>query len=283
MRRNSRIVIAFFPIILVLLLFFYYPIYAAFSKSLHSLDGTYVGFDLYGDLLGNPEFTNAFAFTVEIALISTLVSIILSILLALALRETFIGKRLALFLNQINISLPHTIVAVMTLYVICQKGLISSIAYHLGLIDSWMEFPMIAEGTSPVGAIISYTLKFTPFICISTLAVLQSMSQDYEDQSHVLGVGSLKTFLHVTLPSIWPAIMSTAIMSFSYAFGSYDVPVVLLRKGVMSTFVYNSYYNYSDPNGMLIGSAGSIIMVAITVVLSTIFLYISSKRSDALE
>ena len=283
MKDKIRTISVFLPIILILLLFFYYPIYAAFSKSLHGLDGTFIGFDRYGELMGDAEFTGAFAFTVEIALISTIISVILSIALALALRETFIGKRLALFLNQINISLPHTIVAVMTLYLLCQKGFVSSIAYHLGLIDSWMDFPRITEGTSPVGAIISYTLKFTPFICLSVLAVLQSMSQDYEDQSLVLGVGKLRTFFHVTLPTIWPAIMSTAIMSFAYAFGSYDVPVVLLRTGVMSTFVYNNYYNYSDPNGILIGSAGSIIMVAITIALSVVFLYISSKRSDALE
>ena len=109
------------------------------------------------------------------------------------------------------------------------------------------------------------------------------MSRDHEDQSYVLGVGKFRTFLHVTLPSIWPAVMSTSIMSFTYAFGSYDVPAVLLRKGVMSTFVYNSYYNYSDPYGILNGYAGSIIMAAIVLIVSSVFLYLSSKGSDAFE
>ena len=115
------------------------------------------------------------------------------------------------------------------------------------------------------------------------MAVLQSISQDYEDQSYTLGVGKVKTFLHVTLPSIWPAIMTTGLISFTYAFGSFDVPTVLLGKGVMSTYVYSNYYNYFDPYGILKGYAGSVIMAVIVLVLSTIFLYISSKRSDALE
>ena len=174
MRFDIKPLAVFIPIVLILLIFFYYPIYAAFNKSLRGIDGSYIGFDRYGELLSNEEFTGAFFFTTEIALISTVVSIVLSIGLALALRETFVGKRLALFLNQINISLPHTIVAVMTLYLLCQKGLVASLAYHLGMIDSWMDFPKITEGTSPVGAIVSYTLKFTPFICISTLIIMSS-------------------------------------------------------------------------------------------------------------
>ena len=283
MRLGAKHVLAFVPPILVTLVFFYYPIIIAFTKSTQDLDGSYIGFDRYGALFANTEFTGAFFFTLGIAIISTIISAVLSVVIALALRDTFVGKRLALFLNQMNISMPHMIVAVMVIYLLSQKGFVSILANNMGMTDTWMDFPQIVESSSPVGAIISYCLKFTPFICMSVLAVLQSMSTDYEDQSYSLGVGKVKTFLHVTLPSIWPAVLSTAIISFAYAFGSYDVPTVLLRKGVMSTYVYNNYYNYMDPYGIFKGYAGSIVITAIIIAVSVLFLYLSSRRSDAFE
>ena len=283
MRSEIKTVVLFLPIFLVTLIFFYFPIAEAFIDSTQDLDGSFIGLERYTELLNNKEFTSSFYFTVEIALISTIISITLSVVIALALRETFIGKRIALFLNQMNVSMPHMIVALMIVYLFAQKGFISSICNELGYIDSWSDFPLFIDSESPTGAIISYTLKFTPFICMSVLAVLQSLSQDYEDQSYTLGVGKVKTFLHVTLPSIWPAIMTSGLISFTYAFGSYDVPAILLRKGVMSTYVYSNYYNYLDPYGILKGYAGSVIMAVIVLVLATLFLYISSKRSDAFE
>ena len=283
MKASIRTAFWFLPIFLVILIFFYLPIMVAFADSTQDLDGSYVGFERYTELLSNSDFTSAFFFTVEIALLTTIISLVLSVVIALALRDTFVGKRIALFLNQMNVSMPHMIVALSVLYLLGQKGFVSTVLYNTGQIDSWSQFPLIADSPSPVGAIISYCLKFIPFICISVLAVLQSISQDYEDQSYTLGVGKFRTFLHVTLPSIWPALMTAGLISFTYAFGSYDVPTVLLDRGVMSTYVYNNYYNYMDPYGILKGYAGSVIMAVIVLILSSVFLYISSKRSDALE
>ncbi len=283
MRLGARGILAFVPLILIVLIFFYFPVAQAFSKSLYDLDGDYIGLDRYSALLSDPEFIDAFWFTLEIASISTVLSVVIAIVISLALRDTFIGKRLALFLNQMNISMPHMIMATMMIYLLGQKGFISMLLYNLGFIDSWNDFPQIVEFTSPWGVVISYTLKFTPFIGLSVLSVLQSTSQDYEDQSLTLGVGKIRTFFHVTLPSVWPAILSTSIMSFTYAFGSFEVPTTLLHRKVLSTLVYNDYYDFYNPNGILEGYAGSIIMTVIVMVLSTLFLYLSTRRSDALE
>lgn len=283
MKLSTGCRLAFVPIILIVLIFFYIPVGTAFVNSLHGLDGSFIGFERYRDLFAEKEFAEAFWFTLEVSVVSTVLSVVFAVAVALAMRNTFVGKRLALFLNQVNISMPHMIMAVMMIYLLGQKGFISMVLYNVGVIDSWNEFPELVQSSSPWGVVVSYTLKFTPFICMSVLAVLQSMSQEYEDQSLVLGVGKIRTFFHVTLPSVFPAIMSTAIMSFTYAFGSYDVPTTLLTRKVLSTFVYNRYYDFYNPEGMLEGYAGSMVITAIVMVFSVIFLYISSKRSDAFE
>ena len=281
--RNWKIILPFIPLILIVLTFFYLPLFESFSKSLYSYDGTYIGFARYSKLLSNSEFVEAFWFTFEIAIISTIISIVLAVVIALALRDTFVGKRISIFLNQMNISMPHLVMATLVVYLLTQKGFISTVLYHLGIIESWTDFPRIVEYASPLGVIVSYCLKFTPFICMTVLAVLHSTSQDYEDQSLALGVGKIKTFFYVTFPSIVPALISMGIISFTFALGCFDVPTVLLNRKVLSTFAYDRYYAYYDPNGMYDGYAASIIISIIIIILSSIFLYISSKRSDTFE
>lgn len=283
MRFGWKSVSGLLPISLVVLVFFYLPLANTFLSSLKDLDGTFIGFDRYTGLLAEEGFLDAVGFTLYIAVLSTVLSVVLAVIMALALRDTFVGRRLALFLNQMNISMPHMIVATMMIYLLGQKGFASAVLMNAGMIDSWNEFPLLVEFSSPYGVIISYTLKFAPFVCMSVLAVLQSMSRDYEDQSYSLGVGRMRTFAHVTLPAIWPAILSTSIMSFMYAFGSYEVPAILLHREVASTYVYNRYFDFYNPTGTLEGYAGSIIITAIVLMLSSILLYISAKRSDVFE
>lgn len=283
MRRDRYKLLVFVPVAAVILLFFFWPLLETFQLSMLDSHDQFIGLQRYAEFFSNPKFMDAFWLTLAVAAGTTVLSVVLAIIISLALRNTFVGKRISLFLYQTNISLPHIAVASMVVFVLGQKGLISAICCNMGLIDSWGDFPRLLEDVSPVGLLLSYTLKFVPFIGISVLSVLQSSSQDYEFQSSTLGVGKLRTFMHVTLPTIWPAILSTSIMAFTYAFGCYEVPTILIRKNVLSTLVYDYYYNIYNPDGIPMAYTGAIIIAVITIAMSALFLYLSSKRSDALE
>lgn len=277
MKGSIKTALVLLPVTIIIFSFFVYPVAITFSRSLEDLNGLYIGFERYSNLFSDPSFLDAFRYTLEISVISVLVSVVLAVITAFALRETFIGKRLTLFLYQTNISIPHIAIATMVVMLFSQTGLVSAAANNLGLINIWHEFPRIVGGDSPVGTIISYSLKFTPFIGISVLAILQSISRDYEDQSSVLGVGKIRTFFHITLPSITPAICSSAMIVFCFAFGSYDVPVILGRSKTLSIMAYNAYYNPYDPAAIYDAFAISIVIGLITISIAAIYLYISSS------
>ena len=275
MKDSVKITLALLPIILLIFLFFIYPIAITFERSLQDVSGNYIGFDRYAALLGNKYFISAFWYTLELAVISTVISAILAIVIAMALRETFVGKKLTLFLYQTNISIPHVAVAVMIIMLLSQTGLLSAIAYQLGMIDSWTAFPKLVQGSSSFGTIVSYTLKFTPFIGIAVLGILQSFSRDYEDQSSTLGIGKIRTFFHITLPAIKPAVYSTSMIVFCFAFGSYEVPTLLGKSQTLSMLAFNTYYNPYNPAARFDGYAISMIIAAITLTITAIYLYIS--------
>ena len=281
MKDTYKIVLSFVPVIILISLFFIYPIAITLDRSMQDLSGAYIGFSRYTKLFANPKFVDAFWYTVEISVISTVISAVLAIIIALALRETFIGKRITLFLYQTNISIPHLAAATMVVMLLAQTGIISAFAYHLGLIDSWSEFPSLVKGYSSFGTIFSYSLKFTPFIGMAVLSVLQSFSRDMEDQSAMLGVGKIRTFFYVTWPVIRPAVYSASMIVFCFAFGSYDVPMVLGRSTTLSILAYNSYNNPYDPAGIYDGYAVSMVIALITLTITAIYLYLSfSPRKE---
>jgi len=269
------------PVIILISLFFIYPILLTFQRSTRSLTGEDIGFERYSKVLSDPAVMDAFWFSLEIAVVSVLISIVIAVITALALRDTFIGKRITLFLYQTNIAMPHIAMATIMLLLLAQTGILSSFAYQLGWIEDWSDFPLIVKGFSSVGIIISYTLKFAPFIGMAVLSVLISFSRDYEEQSASLGVGKLRTFFHVTLPAIKPAIYLSSMIVFCFAFGSYDVPAIL---GMRQTLPMLAYRYYNDPFSADVrydGYAMAMIIAAITLTIAIIYLYMAfSKKNE---
>ena len=275
MKDSVKLILSLLPIIVLIILFFISPIVITFQRSMEDMYGASVGFDRYVRLFSNPKFVDAFWYTLEMAVAATVISAALAIMIAMALRETFIGKRITVFLIQTNISIPHIAMATMVIMLISQTGIISAVAYHLGFIETWSDFPRLVYGPSSFGTIFSYSLKFVPFICISVLSILQSFSRDYEDQSATLGVGRLRTFFFITLPAIRSSVYTTSMIVFCFAFGSYDVPMLLGRTNTLSMMAYSSYYSLSNLDGRYDGYAISIVIAVITLTITAIYLYMS--------
>jgi len=271
------------PVIILIFLFFIYPIILTFQRSTRSLTGEDVGFERYSKVLSDPEFVNAFWFSMEIAVISVMISIVIAVVTALALRDTFIGKRITLFMYQTNIAMPHLAMATIMLLLLAQTGILSSFAYQLGLIENWTDFPLIVKGYSSIGIIISYTLKFAPFIGMAVLSVLISFSRDYEEQSSSLGVGRLRTLFYVTLPAIKPAIYLSSMIVFCFAFGSYDVPAVIGLKQTLPMLAYRYYNDPFSTDSMYDGYAVAMIIAAITLTISTIYLYLAFSKKNGVK
>ena len=272
-----KIAIGFLPVLIITLLFYFLPLFETLKYSMVRGD-EFIGLERYVDFLSNPKFIHAFTTSFEISVLSTIFSIVLGVIVALALRDTFVGKRISLFLFQMNISIPHIVIATMVVLLLNPTGFISAFFYNEGWISNWTEFPKIIYDSSIGGVVFSYCLKFIPFIGMAVLAVLQAFPRDFELQSRSLGVGKWKTFVHVLLPAIMPAVVTTSIIVFAFSFGCFEVPNILLRDTTMPTLIYNSYYDYYDPEGRPMAYAAAMMLSLITISVSVIYLYLTTKR-----
>jgi putative spermidine/putrescine transport system permease protein len=247
MKENVRSAVTLAPPLALLLLFFFIPLILSVKNSVYDVNNSFIGLSTYIDVISDPEFISTFNYTLEVSLLSTILAVFAAVIIAMAIRGTFTGKKLSLFLFQMNASIPHMSVAAMMLFLLLPSGFISSMAYQLGLIDSYADFPTIVQGTSGAGVIISFTWKFAPFIGLSILSVMQSAAPEYEDQAATLGVGPWNRFRYIILPMIGPAIISASIVCFAFAFGSYEVPVLL---GLNDTLAVESYNLFHSIYGM---------------------------------
>ena len=282
-RKLSELLPALIPSLIFLSLFFI-PIMVSFSESFRDFGGRFVGFENYAAMFSDDNFYDALWYTTKLTIISIVIVIISAVILAMALRRTFIGKKITLFLLQVDVSMPTVTCASMMLIVLSQTGFTSSLFYNLGLISSFEGFPDIFNDPNGYGVILTVVWMFVPYIALSFLAVLHSISNDLEDQAATLGVGGVKRFLYLTLPSLKSSIAYTSILCFACVFGSFELPSLVGREHSLVTLAYY-YYNsslYSSVERMESYTI-SIVLFLIIVAVSSVLMYyslISARRDD---
>ena len=270
MKKRFAIAIPFLPLLILMAVAYAWPIITIIQGSFTGDNGQPVGWQNYVDILNSYYFWDSLLFTVKVSLISTVLSMALAIVLALALRESFVGKKLALFISQYNLSIPRLAAAMMMVFLLSQTGFLSSLSHQLGLTESVGNFPWLVYDSKGVGLIVLFVWKFSPYIALSVLGILQSASLEYEQQAATLGIGRSKRFLHIIMPTVIPAIAVSSILVFAASFGDYEVPAILGSTKHRSVSVM-MYLKYVDPD-MKDRPEAFAMMILTSLVLVTIIL-----------
>ncbi|CAN5257231.1 ABC transporter permease subunit [soil metagenome] len=183
-----------------------------------------LSFAAYARVLGDADFLYSLLLTGYIAGTSTIIATLLAIALALRLRK---GARRLLSILQLPLVVPHLLAAVGIGLLLAQSGLLARLAAAFGLIAEPREFPPLVHDPYAVGIILTYIWKEVPFITLIALALLERTAQDREQAARTLGATRWQSVRHVTLPAIMPGILAAAFLVFAFAFGAFEVPLLL--------------------------------------------------------
>ena len=85
-----------------------------------------------------------------------------------------------------------------------------------------------------------------PYIFVFTTAALELVSSEMEDAANILGAGTWRTTLRVTLPLVLPAIVGGLIISFLEAIALFGAPALIAlpaRFNVVSTQLWQFFEN----------------------------------------
>jgi putative spermidine/putrescine transport system permease protein len=262
---RPRLVLMLAPALLVLLGLFLAGLGLTFLRSLRylpTLGLTEPDLAAYAEVLTDPGFLRSFGLSLWIASASTLIAAVLALAAALLLRQTFPGRTLVSFLVQANLTIPH----------ISQSGSFARLAYSVGLIGSPADFPALTHDPYAIGIILLYVWKEVPFILLILLANLQTLGEDHEAVARSLGASRWQAFFHVLLPMILPGLVTASALVFAFAFGAYEVPLVLGQHAPKALPVL-AWQAWTDTDltmqakamatAMIIGAAGLVLLVLV--------------------
>ena len=232
--ERARIPLMLGPMVAIIAILFFGSLGFGFLQSLGfqpQIGNTDFTLDAYINVMFSERRANQFwsglALTFWVATASTFLSAALAVSLALLLRRTFFGKKLSVFLFQLNLPIPHLVIAIAMLLLFSQSGLVARFAGQIGVIDAPRDFPVLTRDSAGLGIILAYVWKETAFFGIIVMAVLQSLGEDYEAVAQSLGANRWQRFRYVTLPLIMPGLMSASIIVFAFTFGTFEVPRIL--------------------------------------------------------
>lgn len=275
------------PALAVVILLFMGGLVFGFLQSLNYMPiigKTEANLDAYVTLLNDRIFWESLQLSLYIAFVSTGLAIVLAVGSALLIFHTERGRRAVTFVYQFNLPIPHIVGAVAMLFLLAQGGLISRLAFALGLTDAPADFPALTSDRGAVGVIAEYVWKETIFIGVVVLAALSRGVAEYEDLARTLGAGRWKRFWHVIVPLITPAVVSTSVIVFAFGFGAFEVPFLLGQPypAALPVLAYKAYTDV-DLDARSEAMAISVIIAVITAVLVLVYTWLSRRyvRSEA--
>jgi putative spermidine/putrescine transport system permease protein len=181
----------------------------------------------YTAVLRDREIHAALGLTLWVACISTALSVACGVALAVGLRHGRRSKRGVHTLLQAPLALPHLVVALATITVFAQSGLLARAAFALGLIDAPSAFPVLVNDSTGIGIILSYAFKEVPFIALVATTLLARRGDEHDEVARTLGASSWQRFRHVTWPFLAPGVGAAALMIFAYVFSAFETPFLL--------------------------------------------------------
>lgn len=140
--------------------------------------------------------------------------------------------------------LPHIAVGFIVLVFWSKSGVVSSIAYHLGLIKQTGDFPTFAYSSYGLGLIMAYTFKGVPFVIILAYGMLKRFDVRLVQTARMLGAGEAGIFFRLVIPFLRPVQHTSFIILFLYAVGAFDIPFLIGGSSpeMLPIKVYNLYF-----------------------------------------
>lgn len=157
-----------------------------------------------------------------------------------------------------------------------RRGLLASLIE--GLFLAPLVFPTIILGLSlllfyktiggvPIflGLLVAHTVIGTPFAIRAALASLQGFDPALEEAGQSLGAGPLRSFALVTLPLIWPGVLSGWMFAFIVSFGELNTALFLTGPGI-TTLPIEIFSYLQFEGGQLVVAAASALQVGLILV-----------------
>ncbi|EGM68956.1 sulfate/thiosulfate ABC transporter permease CysT [Shewanella sp. HN-41] len=172
----------------------------------------------YWGVIADPRVVASYRVTILSALAASLFNCLFGLLLAWVLvRYEFPGKRILDALVDLPFALPTAVAGITLATLYAENGQIGSLLAEWG----------IKVAYTPLGIVVAMIFTSIPFVVRTVQPVLEELSNDEEEAGMTLGASDRSVFWRVILPSLWPALMIGAALSFTRSLGEFGAVIFI--------------------------------------------------------
>ena len=272
--------ILYVPALLILFMFVIYPFFDGLRIAFTNWNGysqsyRYVGFVNFKRILTDVNIRTAILNTLAYGFGSTFLQQVLGLGAALLLNEVFIGRGIARTILYLPVMVSAVIMGYMWQYMTGFGGALNDIVKLFGREPVlWLSSARI---TVPLIIIIN-SLQYFGISMVIYLAGLQSIPEMYYEAARIEGAGTGKLFLSITLPLLYPALVTSIMINLIGGLKLFDLIRALTGGGPgyathsVATLINVTYFGTQNAGyAAVIGLLLFVMILVITVILQNLF------------
>ena len=236
--RNALGWVFMLPAAVLLLLFLTYPLglgtWLGFTDAKVGRPGVWVGLENFSYLVTDSVVQLALFNTLFYTVVASVIKFALGLYLAILLNKNLPFKSFFRAVVLLPWIVPTALSAIAFWWLYdAQFSVISWVLVKLGLIDKYIDF-LGNPWNARISTIAANVWRGVPFVAISLLAGLQTISPSYYEASAIDGATPWQQFRHVTLPLLTPIIAVVMTFSVLFTFTDFQLIYVLTRGGPLN-------------------------------------------------
>jgi multiple sugar transport system permease protein len=282
--RNVLGLLFLLPTALLLLAFLTYPLglgtWLGFTDAKVGRPGEFIGLENF-DFLWHDQVTRLALFnTIFYTVVASVIKFGLGLWLALILNQHLPFKAFLRAIVLLPFIVPTALSAIAFWWIYdAQFSIVSWLLEKMGLIHQYIDF-LGDPWNARLSTIAANIWRGVPFVAITLLAGLQTISPSYYEAASLDGASSWQQFRYVTLPLLTPIIAVVMTFSVLFTFTDFQLIYVLTRGGPLNAthLMATLSFQRAIPGGSL-GEGAAIATAMVPFLLAAIlFSYFGLQR-----
>lgn len=266
-----------------------FPVLYSLYLSFHSLklntsaEERFVGFENYIRAFSDEVFLQSLPKTIYFVTLLIACSIVLGMCFALLVNAKCVrAKQMMILLGLLPWAIPRVVSGLMWDWIFDGNyGILNFVCKNLGLIDNYQWWFTHGPYVSLTLCAVVEIWRLSPFVALMFYAGLQNVPRSLYESAEIDGATGFRSFLHITLPSLQPVLMTSSILVTTWALKTFDTIRILTGGGpgtdTTLTYLYVYQQAFSYQNISYASALGWLFALAIGVI---IVLYIRVLGRD---
>lgn len=277
------------PALILLLGLLFFPMLRGFTYSLtdfnilKSWDYNYIGLENFRKVFDDKDFLPIMRNEVQFALSVTVVTVVISILIALLLNNIRRCKNLVRAFVFMPWVLPEVVVGAIWRWLMNgEKGLINAVLVdYFHLLPEHIQF--FSKTLSLISVSLVYIWRTYPYVTIMLSAGLQGIDHGLYEAASIDGCNGIKKFWYVTLPGLKYVLSICSLMAMIWTMNGFGILNILTSggPGISSTTLPIVIYQTAFQNFRFgRASAYSVVQFVIIMIFALFYLKITKATDE---